>query len=70
MFNPDACVSSLPGTTVQRLELWKMVLAQLQYYSIMHISCERNCSGNLLSTLVIVAAVKVRAAVVLARNVP
>eukprot|EP00903_Cladosiphon_okamuranus_P021853 g20089.t1 len=36
IFNPEACVSSVPKTTAQRLENWKAVLGQYDY-TIQHI---------------------------------
>ena len=44
IFEPEACVSSVPKTAAQRLENWKMMLAQYDY-TIMRISGERNCWG-------------------------
>ena len=48
IFEPEACVSLVPKTAAQRLENWKMVLAQYDY-AMMHISGERSCWGDLLS---------------------
>jgi len=42
VFNPEACVSSVPKTTAQRLDNWKAVLGQYDY-TIQHIEGERNC---------------------------
>ena len=53
IFDPDACVSSVPKTTAQRLEHWKAVLGQYDY-TIQHISGERNCWGDLLSRWLLV----------------
>ena len=60
---------SVPKTAVQRLEKWKMVLAQYEHI-FMHSSGERNCWRDLLSRWVNVPAVDVRAAVVFASSAP
>ena len=69
IFKPEASVSSVPKTTAQRLENWKMVLAQYDYM-IMHTSDERICWGDLLSRRVNVAAVVVGAVAVFASSAP
>ena len=61
IFEPEACVLSVPESAAQRLENWKIVLAQYDY-TITHISGERNCWGDMLSRWVNVPAVAVRAA--------
>ena len=43
IFEPEACVSSVLKTAAQRLENWKMALAQYDY---MHVSGERSCWGD------------------------
>jgi len=62
-FDPEACVSSVPKTTAQRLEHWKTVLGQYDY-TIKHIAGERNCWGDLLSRWVQEPIVNVRASAV------
>ena len=69
IFDPEACVSSVPKTTAQRLEHWKAVLGQYDY-TIQHISGERNCWGDLLSRWVNVPAVSVRSAAVFMPSAP
>ena len=69
IFEPEACVSSLPKTAAQRLENWKMRLAQYDY-TIMYISGERNCWGDLLFQWVNVSAVAVRTVAVFASSAP
>ena len=69
IFEPEACVSSMPKTAAQRLENWKMMLAQYDYTT-MHISGERNCWGGLLSQWINGPAVAVWAVAVLASSVP
>ena len=69
IFEPEVYASSVPTTAAQRLENWKMVLARYGY-TIMHISGERNCWGNLLSRWVNVPAVAVRAVAVFASSAP
>ena len=69
IFEPEACVSSVPKTAEQRYKNWKMVLARYDY-TIMHISGERNCWGDLLSRCVNVPAVAVRAVAVFASSAP
>ena len=59
----------MPKTAAQRLENWKMILAQYDY-TIMHISGERNCWGDLLSRCVNVPAVAVRAVAMFASSAP
>ena len=66
---PKVCVSSVPKTAAQRLENWKMVLAQYEY-TIMQISGERNCWKDLLSRWVHVSAVDMRAVAVFASCAP
>ena len=67
--DPEACVLTVPKIAMQRLETWKMVLAQYNNTT-MHISGERNCCGDLLSRWVNVPVVAVRAVAVFASNVP
>ena len=69
IFEPEACVSSVPKTTAQRLKNWKMVLTQYDY-TIMHVSGERNCWSDLLSRWVNVPAVAVRAVMVFVISAP
>ena len=69
IFVPEAYVSSAPMTSVQRLDNWKMVLAQYDYTT-MHISDERNCWGDLLSRWINVPAVAVRTVAVFASSAP
>ena len=59
IFEPEAYVPSAPKTSAQRLDNWKMVLAQYDYMT-MHISDERNCWEDLSSLWVNVPAVAVR----------
>ena len=42
IFDPEACVSSVAKTTVQRLDQRKTVLGQYDY-TIVHIAGDRNC---------------------------
>ena len=69
IFEPEACVSSVTKTAAQRLENWKIVLEQYDY-TIMYISGERNCWGDLLFTWVNVPVVAVWAVVVFVSNAP
>ena len=66
---PEECVSSVPKTAAQRLESWKIVLAQYDY-RIMHISGEYNCWVDLLPRWINVPAVAVRVIAVFASSVP
>ena len=68
IFESEACVSSVPKTAAQRLENWKMVLAQYDY-TITYISGERNCWGDHLSWWVNAPVMAVRAVAVFARSV-
>ena len=64
IFNPEACVSSVPKTTAQRLDNnWKAVLGPYDY-TIRHIEGEWNCWGSLLSRWVNVPSVGMRSAAV------
>ena len=69
IFEPDACVSSVPKTTAQRLDNWKMVLVQYDY-TIMHISGEHSCRGDLLSRWIDIPAVALRAVAAFASSAP
>ncbi|CAB1109830.1 unnamed protein product [Ectocarpus sp. CCAP 1310/34] len=69
IFDPEACISTVPKTTAQRLENWKAVLGQYDY-TIQHISGERNCWGDLLSRWVNVPAVSNRSAAVFMPSTP
>ena len=69
IFESEACVSSVPKTAAQRLENWKMVLAQNDY-TIMHISGERNYCEDLLSRRANAPAVTVRAVAVFVSSAP
>lgn len=69
IFNPEACVSSVPKTTAQRLENWKAVLGQYDY-TIQHIEGERNCWGDLLSRWVNVPSVSMRSVAVFMPSQP
>jgi len=69
IFDPEACVSSVPKTTAQRLEHWKTVLGQYDY-TIKHIAGERNCWGDLLSRWVQEPIVNVRATAVFMPSEP
>ena len=69
IFKPEACVSSVPKTAAQRLENWKMVLAQ-HGFTIMHISDDAIIGGDLLPRWVNVPAVAVRTVVVFVSSAP
>ena len=66
---PEAYISSVPKTAAQRLESWKIVLAQYDY-RIMYISGEYNCWADPLPRWINVPAVAVRAIAVFASSVP
>ena len=68
IFEPKVCVSSMPKTAARRLGNWKMGLAQ--YYTIMHISGERNYCGNFLSRWAYVLAVALRAVAAFVSSAP
>ena len=69
IFELEARVSSVPKTGAQRLENWKMMLAQYDY-TIMHIYGESKCWRDLLSRWVNVPVVAVRAVAVFANSAP
>ena len=69
IFEPEACISSVPKTGAQRLENWKIVLAQYDY-RIMHYSGQHICWTDLLSRWIKVPAVAVRAVAVFASSAP
>ena len=69
IFELEARVSSVPKTGAQRLENWKMMLAQY-HYTIMHIYGESKCWRDLLSRWVNVLAVAVWAVAVYASSAP
>ena len=48
IFKSKACVLSVPKTAANRLENWKMMFAQYDY-TIMRVSNELSCWGDLLS---------------------
>ena len=69
IFEPEACFSSVLKTVAQRLENCKIVLAMYNY-TIMHISGECNCWGDLLSRWVNVRVVAVRTVTVFESSAP
>lgn len=62
IFNPEACGSSFTKTAQRLDHQWKVVLGQYDY-AIVHIAGDRNCWGQLLSRLVTIPSVRVRAVI-------
>lgn len=64
MFHPEACVSAMPKTAAQHLDGSRMELRQFDY-TIVYITGESNCRGDLLSPWAKVPWVDVRVVVIL-----